>query len=46
MPPEGGIRMREMLTTNPVFAGAIGLMISGAIMYLLRSIPKTLWDLR
>jgi mitochondrial chaperone BCS1 len=32
------------LLENPVFAGAFGLMISGAIMYVLRSIPKSLLD--
>lgn len=33
---------------NPVFAGALGLMVSGALMYLLRSVPvglaRSIWN--
>lgn len=35
----------ENLKSNPVLAGGIGVMFSGAVMYLLRNIPVRIWSL-
>jgi len=37
--------VKELLLTNPVLAGAAGLILSGALMYLLRSLPAKALDL-
>lgn len=37
--------MLMQLLNNPVFLGAIGVIISGAVMYVLRSIPKHSFEL-
>lgn len=33
------------LQTNPILAGGVGVMMSGAVMYLLRNVPLKIWYL-
>lgn len=37
--------MLDLLLKNPTLIGAIGLMASGAVLYLLREVPMQIWSL-